>query len=49
MEHETQHHTATFEKINATLDRITEMQEASRSGDGRAGRKETADRQPTNG
>ena len=27
MEHETQHHTATFEKINATLDRITEMQE----------------------
>ena len=27
MEHETQHHTATFEKINATLDRISEMQE----------------------
>ena len=27
MEHETQHHTATFEKINATLDRITEKQE----------------------
>ena len=27
MEHETQHHTATFEKINATLDRIAEMQE----------------------
>ena len=26
MEHETQHHTATFEKINATLDRISEMQ-----------------------
>ena len=27
MEHETQHHTATFEKINATLDRIAERQE----------------------
>ncbi len=27
MEHETQHHTATFEKINATLDRIAEKQE----------------------
>ena len=27
MEHETQHHTATFEKINATLDRISEIQE----------------------
>ena len=26
MEHETQHHTATFEKINATLDRVSEMQ-----------------------
>ena len=26
MENETQHHTATFEKINATLDRISEMQ-----------------------
>ena len=26
MEHEQQHHTATFEKINATLDRISEMQ-----------------------